>query len=52
MFYHQLEKHHHLMEALLVLWGGEGPVRRGLVGGAEPGLGQGRTSGKELGREG
>ena len=37
MFYHQLENHHHLMEALLVLWSGwgaseEGPGR-GMVGG-------------------
>lgn len=29
MFHHQLEKHHHLMEALLVLWGGGELVRRG-----------------------
>lgn len=24
LFHHQLEKHHHLVEAVLVLWGGEG----------------------------
>lgn len=33
IFHHQLEKHHHLVEALLVLWGGEGQgggVSRGL----------------------
>lgn len=42
-FHHELEKHHHLGEALLVLWDGGGPVRR-----EEAGLGQGRNSRKEV----
>ena len=46
VFYHQLENHHHLMEALLVLWSGWGASEegqgRGMAGGLWRSLGWGR----------
>ena len=46
VFYHQLENHHHLMEALLVLWSGWGASEEGQARGGRPGD---ELSGKEPG---
>ena len=51
VFYHQLENHHHLMEARLVLWSGWGASEegqgRGMAGGLWRSLGWGRALSQE-----